>query len=58
MVSYLIVLFLPTPPPPGMAAQVQGRPRGLGEMKLPIGTEDQGPSAWVLNSLPPQFLPP
>lgn len=42
MVSYLIVLFLPAPPPPGTPAQVQSRPRGLEEMKLLLGPEDRG----------------
>lgn len=45
MVSYLIVLFLPTSPPPG------GVGPGPGETKPPIGTG--GSSVWLPSSLPP-----
>lgn len=52
MVSYLIVLFLPTPPPPEMAAT------GLYRMKPPLGLRPRGLQHDYLFFLLTKLLPP
>lgn len=63
MVSYLIVLFLPTPPAPGVSAQGQGRPRdwerrshplGLGTVPFSVGS--QSPPDSYLRGLFPSLV--